>query len=81
MSRACQSLYDHILASDMKMDSKNMQSVVPDCAFKELMNLQHWSSGLFCSLEKTFLNRCYGSPELGVCITLNFNVSWAPLHF
>lgn len=30
---------------------KNMQSVVPGCVLKELMNLEHRCSGLFCIFE------------------------------
>lgn len=44
---------------------KNMQRVVPACAFKELMNLEHPCFGLFCIFEWSFLNRCYTRPEVG----------------
>lgn len=44
---------------------KNMQSVVPGCALKELMNLEHRCSGLFCIFKWSFLNRWCARPEVG----------------
>lgn len=51
---------------------KNMQSVVLACAFKELTNLEHWCSGLFCIIEWNFLKQVLCKAWVRVWVSLNF---------